>query len=60
MYVYNQDKLLTKAVCASVRYHPHHPTTAEARAHKVIPNIEFLQMVHHLLIDIGIMPFSLL
>jgi hypothetical protein len=56
--VYNQGKLLTQAVCASVRHHPHYPTAAETRAHKVVPKVVFLQMVSHPLIDIGIIPFA--
>ena len=59
MDVYNQDKLLTQAVCANVRHHPHCLTAAKAEAHiVVIPYIVFLQMVNHPLIDIGIKPFS--
>ena len=56
--VYNQDKLLTQAVCAGI-HNPQFPNAAKAGAHiVVIPYVVFLQMVNHPLIDIGIKPFS--
>jgi hypothetical protein len=56
--VYNQDKLLTRAVCAGV-HNPQFLNAAKAGAYVVvIPYIVFLQMVYHPLTYMGIKPVS--
>jgi transaldolase len=60
MFVYNQDKIFTKAIHANVRHPPHYLPAAKSRAQlSMTLYIVFLQMVNHPLIDIGIEPVSL-
>jgi hypothetical protein len=60
MVVYNQGKVLRRAIYSNPRLYPHDLTAAKAKSQIIIIlYVVFLQMVNHPLTDIGIKPVSL-